>query len=125
MTTASVLAPCKTCDLKVCSGPEDCPYVTEEEIPSLQVKPAVHTQKHALKVPSDISPILKKNAVEFPHDGKITIFWEKRIKKVAIVILDNTKRKQDRQTVLHVSGNENLKKRTLHFRGNVLIKIQS
>ncbi|HNR53117.1 MAG TPA: hypothetical protein PKI16_01410 [Candidatus Dojkabacteria bacterium] len=125
MTTASVLAPCKTCDLKVCSGPEDCPYVIKEEIPFPSIKPAVHNQKYALKIPNDISPILKKNAIAFPQDGKISIFWDKKIKKVSIVILDNTKKKDNRQTVFHVSGNENLKKRTLHFRGNVLIKIQS
>jgi len=125
MTTASLLAPCKTCDLSVCPGAEGCPNVIEDEVPLLPVKPAVYTQKYALKIPDDIYPILKKNAVEFPQDGKITVFWDKKIKKVTIVILDNTKKKQDRQTVLRVSGNANLKKRTLHFRGNVLIKIQS
>jgi len=125
MTTASFLAPCNICDLEVCPGPEGCPQVIKEEIViSPIIKPAIHTQKYALKIPNDISPILKKVNATIPRDGKILIRWDKISKRIKISILDNSKEKKERETVLYAAGNKDFLKRTLHFRGNVLIKIQ-
>ena len=123
MTTVSV-APCKICNLKVCSGPEDCPFIIEEEIPLQSIKPAVHTQKYTLKIPNDITPILQKCGLKAPADGKIFLHWERINHRIKIIIIDNSKKK-DRETVLYVARKKEFKARVLSFRGNVLIKIQS
>lgn len=126
MTTASLLAPCNICDLKVCPGPEGCPQVIKEEIVISPItKPAIHAQKYNLKIPNDISPILQKSGITAPEDGKIFLRWETISQRIKIIILDNSKKRKDRETILHVAGNKEFRARVLHFRGNVLIKIQN
>ena len=125
MTAASLLTQCNTCNFECCPGLENCPDIMTEKITfSPTIKPAIHAQKYTLKIPNDISPILKKANATIPRDGKILIRWDKISKRIKISILDNSKEKKERETVLYAAGNKDFLKRTLHFRGNVLIKIQ-
>lgn len=123
-STASLLAPCKTCDLSICPGAEGCPAIVEE-VQTNQVKPAIHAEKYALKIPNDIVPILKKGSITPPKDGKIFLTWDAFSKRIKIIIWDSNKKKKDRETILYTTGSKDFHGRVLHFRGNVLIKIQN